>query len=274
MLDSSLKAPAFTRPIIKPRVEVKRKKVQAIPDLPIPQNLPTPPNPLRKAQVLPRIRHHHLLLPQPRKNPKDLLVPIKPKDKLCPILNPIMATTVLTLVADGFEEIEATAPINLLRRAEAVVTVASCSESLEVTGRSKITLRADTLLSQVPAPLAFDLLVLPGGPAVFELRKQAEIIDLIKSFAYANKPIGAICAAPLLLLDAGLLTTDSNCTAHESTSNELANIQPNDAVIKEGKIITSRGAGTAVEFGLTLINYLFGPDKENEIRSSIHADLS
>ena len=185
-----------------------------------------------------------------------------------------MAPTVLTLLADGFEEIEATAPIDLLRRAEAEVTVASCSDSKEVTGRSNITLRADTLLSQIADPLAFDLLVLPGGPAVFDLRKRPEIIDLIRSFADSGKPIGAICAAPLLLLDAGVISPDSTCTAHGSTSNELTNLNPNEAVIQHGKIITSRGAGTAVEFGLSLIKELFGRDKESEIRVSIHADLS
>ena len=185
-----------------------------------------------------------------------------------------MAPTVLTLLADGFEEIEATAPIDLLRRAEAEVTVTSCSDSTEVTGRSNITLRADTLLSQIPDPLAFDLLVLPGGPAVFDLRKRPKIIDLIRSFADSGKLIGAICAAPLLLLDAGVITADSTCTAHGSTSNELANLNPSQAVIQDGKIITSRGAGTAVEFGLALIKELFGTDKESEIRVSIHADLS
>ena len=185
-----------------------------------------------------------------------------------------MATTVLTLLADGFEEIEATAPIDLLRRADAEVTVASCSGSLEVTGRSKITLRTDTLLSKIPDPLAFDLLVLPGGPAVFELRKRAEIIDLIRTFADTGKPIGAICAAPLLLLDAGVITSDSPCTAHGSTSNELTNLKQKLAVVQEEKIITSRGAGTAVEFGLALINELFGLQKANEIRASIHADLT
>ena len=185
-----------------------------------------------------------------------------------------MATTVLTLLADGFEEIEATAPIDLLRRADAEVTVASCSGSLEVTGRSKITLRTDTLLSKIPDPLAFDLLVLPGGPAVFELRKRSEIIDLIRTFADTGKPIGAICAAPLLLLDAGVITSDSPCTAHGSTSNELTNLKQKLAVVQEEKIITSRGAGTAVEFGLALINELFGLQKANEIRASIHADLS
>jgi len=184
-----------------------------------------------------------------------------------------MAKTVLTLLADGFEEIEATAPIDLLRRAEAEVTVASCSDSLDVTGRSTITLRADTLLSHAPDPLAFDLLVLPGGPAVFELRKRPEIIDLIRDFADTGKPIGAICAAPLLLLDAGVITSDSTCTAHGSTEEEIPQLAKNKAVVQDGKIITSRGAGTAVEFGLSLIQELFGQEKANEIRASIHADF-
>ena len=184
-----------------------------------------------------------------------------------------MAKTVLTLLADGFEEIEATAPIDLLRRAEAEVTVASCSDSLDVTGRSTITLRADTLLSHVPDPLAFDLLVLPGGPAVFELRKRPEIIDLIRDFADTGKPIGAICAAPLLLLDAGVITSDSTCTAHGSTEEEIPQLSKNKAVVQDGQIITSRGAGTAVKFGLALIQELFGQEKANEIRASIHADF-
>jgi 4-methyl-5(b-hydroxyethyl)-thiazole monophosphate biosynthesis len=184
-----------------------------------------------------------------------------------------MAKTVLTLLADGFEEIEATAPIDLLRRAEAEVTVASCSDILDVTGRSTITLRADTLLSHIPEPLAFDLLVLPGGPAVFELRKRPEIIDLIRDFADTGKPIGAICAAPLLLLDAGVITSDSTCTAHGSTEEEIPQLSKSKAVVQDGQIITSRGAGTAVEFGLSLIKKLFGQEKANEIRASIHADF-
>ncbi len=184
-----------------------------------------------------------------------------------------MATTVLTLLADGFEEIEATAPIDLLRRADAEVMVASCSDNLEITGRSQIILRADCLLTGIEDPLAFDLLVLPGGPAVFGLRKRPEIINLIRDFANSGKPIGAICAAPLLLLDAGLITPDSACTAHGSTGDEIPQLSQNQPVVQDGQLITSRGAGTAVEFGLALIQKLFGSEKENEIRSSIHADL-
>ena len=184
-----------------------------------------------------------------------------------------MATTVLTLLTDGFEEIEATSPIDLLRRADAEVTVASCLDSLSITGRSNISLLADALLSDIKDPLGYDMLVIPGGPAVFELRKHPDIIDLIRNFAATGKPIGAICAAPLLLLDAGLITPDSACTAHGSTEAEIPQLSQNQPVVQDGQFITSRGAGTAVEFGLSLVQYLFGPEKESEIRSSIHADL-
>ena len=176
-----------------------------------------------------------------------------------------MAKTVLTLLADGFEEIEATAPIDLLRRAEAEVTVASCSDSLDVTGRSNITLRADCLLTGIEDPLHFDLLVLPGGPAVFELRKRTEIIELIRPFPIPANPLVPSAAAPLLLLDAGLITPDSACTAHGSTGDEIPHLIQNQPVVQDGQIITSRGAGTAVEFGLCLISRLFGPEKESEI---------
>ena len=71
-----------------------------------------------------------------------------------------------------------------------------------------------------------------------------------------------------------MITSDSTCTAHGSTSNELTNLKQKLAVVQEEKIITSRGAGTAVEFGLALINELFGLQKANEIRASIHADLT
>ena len=184
-----------------------------------------------------------------------------------------MAKSVLILLADGFEEIEATAPIDLLRRAEAEVTVVSCSDSRFITGRSMISQQADALLSDINDPLDYDMLVIPGGPAVFELRKRPDIIDLIRNFAATGKPIGAICAAPLLLLDSELITKETDCTAHGSTKGEIPQISENKSVVEDGQLITSRGAGTAVEFGLSLIERLFGEDKQLEIRSSIHADL-
>lgn len=180
-----------------------------------------------------------------------------------------MISQVLVPLAHGFEEIEATCPIDLLRRAEVEVVTASCESELEVCGRSGIVIRADQFLRE-SQPSQFDLLVLPGGPAVFELRKNESFLQLIKDFSDLQRPIAAICAAPLLLQDLGLLD-GKRITGHESISNELAGLYSNQAVIKEGNIITSRGAGTAIEFGLSLVELLCGTLKAEEIRDSIHA---
>ena len=99
-----------------------------------------------------------------------------------------MPSSVLVLLADGFEEIELICPVDLLRRAGATVVMASCENSLEVTGRSSICIRADRLLSEIDSPMDFDLLILPGGPAVFELRKRNGIISLVSDFAGSAKP--------------------------------------------------------------------------------------
>ena len=180
-----------------------------------------------------------------------------------------MIPQVLVPLAHGFEEIEATCPIDLLRRADVEVVTASCEDDLVVIGRSGIALQAEVLLSDISVE-SFDLLVLPGGPSVFKLREKREILELIKSFHSTEKPIGAICAAPLLLHDAGLLK-DLSYTAHGSVSNELKEMKNDQAVVKDGLIITSRGAGTAVEFGLSLVELLCGREKAVEIRESIHA---
>lgn len=180
-----------------------------------------------------------------------------------------MIPQVLIPLAHGFEEIEATCPIDLLRRAEVEVVTASCESELEVCGRSGLIIRADQFL-QDSSPDQFDLLILPGGPAVFELRKDEKVLNLVREFANSDRPIGAICAAPLLLLDAGVLK-DQKFTAHGSTIDELPALISEQAVVQDRKIITSRGAGTAVEFGLALVNLLCGKEKEQEIRSSIHA---
>lgn len=185
-----------------------------------------------------------------------------------------MYPSALVLIAPGFEEIEAIVPIDLLRRADSLVTLASCSDTLVVTGRSNITLHTDCLLTEISDPFSFDLLIIPGGPAIVDLRNRTEILNLIRKFASMGKLIGAICAAPLLLLDAGLITKESPCTAHGSTVEELPQLSQNEPVVQNGQLITSRGAGTSVEFGLSLINCLFGPEKVCEIRSSIHADLA
>jgi len=178
-----------------------------------------------------------------------------------------MKKRVLCLLVTGFEEIELIAPIDLLRRAEADVLVASVDGEQLVTGRCGVTIQADARLADV-ADQPFDLLFIPGGPGVKALREDGRAALLARVFAQAGRPVTAICAAPLVLADAGLLT-GKRFTAHFSVHSQLPGVLANERVVKDGNIITSRGAGTAVEFGLALVRELFGEVKSQEIADAI-----
>jgi protein deglycase len=177
--------------------------------------------------------------------------------------------TVLALLPEGFEEIEAVTPIDLLRRAGAEVTVAALAEGVHVTGRTGITLHADTHLGAV-ADQTFDLVFLPGGPGVKHLRADERVGRLLKTHQAGDRWLTAICAAPTVLNDAGLLA-GKRYTAHFSVAGELPELRSDERVVKDGKLITSQGAGTALEFGLSLVQALFGVEKAREIAKSVCA---
>lgn len=179
-----------------------------------------------------------------------------------------MNKRVLCLLAAGFEEIETVTPIDLLRRAAVDVTVAALGESLSVTGRSGLTMQADVLLSQVDGG-DYDLLFLPGGPGVKGMREDGRPAALAQAFASAGKTVTAICAAPAILHDAGVLAGKA-FTAHFSVREELGGTRE-DRVVMDGGVITSRGAGTALDFGLALVRELCGQEKADEIAKSIMA---
>lgn len=180
-----------------------------------------------------------------------------------------MSKRILCLLAPGFEEIEAVTPIDLLRRAGAEVVVASLNGESLVTGRSKLVLQADAALVDV-ADKDFDLLLLPGGPGVQALRADGRPANLARKFFDAEKLVGAICAAPAVLKDAGLLG-NRNFTAHFSIYEEVPGAQAQERVVRDGNILTARGAGTALDFGLALVRTLFGDAKAEEIARSIMA---
>ncbi len=179
-----------------------------------------------------------------------------------------MSKKVLCVLAPGFEEIETIAPVDLLRRAGVEVTVASLGDSLLVTGRSGITMQADALLESVDAE-SFDLLFLPGGPGVKGMREDGRPAALSRQFGAAGKLVTAICAAPTILHDAGLLKGKAY-TAHFSVRDELTEAT-NDRVVAADGIVTSRGAGTALDFGLELVRQLCGEVKAAEIAGAIMA---
>ena len=158
---------------------------------------------------------------------------------------------VLVILAHGFEEIEVVTPVDLLRRAGVEVTLAALSDSIHVTGRNGLTLHADTTLSAV-ANRDFDCLFLPGGPGTAELRADPRVRAGVLRYSAAGRWLAAICAAPIVLQDAGLLA-GKRYTAHASVARELPHIMADQRVVVDGQMVTSRGAGTAVDFGLVLV---------------------
>ncbi|MFI5336827.1 MAG: DJ-1 family glyoxalase III [Opitutales bacterium] len=173
----------------------------------------------------------------------------------------------LVIFADGFEEIEAFTPIDLLRRAGVEVTTASLPDNRHVTGRSGITAHTDTALAQV-MDRDFELILLPGGAGVKGLRADPRVPQIVLRHYEAGAWLAAICAAPTVLLDCGLLE-GKQYTAHYSVAGELPHILSAEKVVTDGKICTSRGAGTAVEFGLHLVTLLVSGDKAREIGKAI-----
>jgi 4-methyl-5(b-hydroxyethyl)-thiazole monophosphate biosynthesis len=177
---------------------------------------------------------------------------------------------VLVPLADGVEEIEAVAVVDILRRAGCDVVTASVDE-MEVKARCGTRLVADTKFSDV-AGRSWDLVVIPGGgPGVERLRGMPEIRHLVQDQVEKGRLVGAICAGPRILADAGLLDGKrAACHASAEEGMEKARIVTLP-VVEDGWIVTSRGPGTAVEFALRLVRRLLGQGVEDEVRKQIHA---
>jgi 4-methyl-5(b-hydroxyethyl)-thiazole monophosphate biosynthesis len=176
---------------------------------------------------------------------------------------------VLCVFADGFEEIETLAPVDLLRRAGAEVVLASVGSGRWLTGRCGVRVEAEVMLSEVETGL-FDVLLIPGGPGVKALRADGRPARLAREFVDGGRWVAAICAAPTVLADAGLLA-GRRFTAHASVQGELPLALGGERVVEDGPLVTSRGAGTALDFGLAMVRRLFGEERAREIALAIMA---
>lgn len=173
-------------------------------------------------------------------------------------------------MADGFEEIEAITIIDVLRRAGAEVIVAGV-ENRALVGSRKIKLVPDVSLDQIKHD-EFDMIVLPGGQAgVDNLRKNATVLGLLQRLHEEKKWIGAICAAPLVLRDAGLIR-ELKLTSYPGFEKELQGADyAQDRVVTDGRFITSRGPGTAMEFALKIVEVLYDRQKADELSETMLA---
>lgn len=180
-----------------------------------------------------------------------------------------MKKSALFIFTDGVEELELIAPVDYLRRAGVVVTLASMSDSMHITSRGGITFHADQLFSDLELLDSYDMLVIPGGPGVITLREQGTAAMVAADFFQKGKWIAAICAAPLILKDAGLID-HKKFTTHHTCREILTESITTQAVVEDGTIITSPGPGTAVEFALTLVEILCGKDVRAELVADTH----
>jgi 4-methyl-5(b-hydroxyethyl)-thiazole monophosphate biosynthesis len=176
---------------------------------------------------------------------------------------------VLVPLAEGFEEIEAVAIVDVLRRAEVTVTVAGLA-ARRVTGAHGIAMEADALLAEVD-PTTYDMLVLPGGmPGTTNLMADARVVDAVRELHARGRTTAALCAAPRVLATAGVLA-GREVTSHPSVRGMLApaEVRASPRVIRSGTIVTSQGPGTAIEFSLELVRELCGPERAEALSAAL-----
>ena len=182
-----------------------------------------------------------------------------------------MNKSVCILLADGFEESEAIVPADLLKRLGVNITFCSVTQNKEVTGTHGFKLISDTTINNI-TPKNFDVLMLPGGlPGTTNLRDCDEVISLIQQSHKENKIIGAICAAPIVLKDAGIaknitITGYPNC--EQFSKNPDFTFTGKDVEVSE-KIITAKAMGKAHLFAFEIAKSLgFSNDDINALSSS------
>ncbi|MFW6163679.1 MAG: DJ-1 family glyoxalase III [Planctomycetota bacterium] len=175
-----------------------------------------------------------------------------------------MAKTAIVVLADGFEEIEAVTPIDILRRAEVEVEVVGL-EAEQVTGGHGIIFHADRVLGETEMP---DAIILPGGKEGAEnLAASAKLAAILKAQAEAGRLVAAICASPGCVLAAHGLLDRKKATCYPSFEERFdeSTTHVTEDVVLDGNILTSRGPGTAFAFGLALCRELAGDAKADEL---------
>lgn len=175
---------------------------------------------------------------------------------------------IYVLLAEGFEELEAMAPVDLLRRAGAAVQTVSIADNKIVTGARGIPVVADIMLDEVDFE-EMEMLVLPGGyPGYENLGNCPAAMDLLKRAAEAEKTVAAICGAPSVPGKLGLLK-GRKATCYPGMEDTLGCEALPHKVVESGHFITSRAAGTSIDFALALVAKAVSPEKAAEIAKGI-----
>ena len=173
------------------------------------------------------------------------------------------------LFAEGYETVEALMVVDLLRRAGVTVTMAAITEEETVRSSHGVCVGMDAVLGEVDL-LSYDAIILPGGmPGTLHLGESDAVRKAVLAMHEAGKIVAAICAAPGVLGRYGLLQGKRACSFPDHEVNLTGAEVSREPVVTDGNIVTSRGLGTAMEFGLKLLELLVGPEKRDEIKEKI-----
>ncbi len=183
-----------------------------------------------------------------------------------------MAKKVLVILADGFEEVEATSPIDVLRRAGASVTVAALKPEKGnlVRGAHDVWVRCDVELWDVRED-RFDAIVLPGGmPGAMNLHKSEVVNSVVLDTYKRGDLVCAICASPAFVLAPTGILNGKKCTCYPGCESVAPQVKFGSyRAVRDGNVITSAGPGTALEFGILIAEALFG----KEVSESVFSDM-
>ncbi|MBR2704259.1 MAG: DJ-1/PfpI family protein [Clostridia bacterium] len=168
------------------------------------------------------------------------------------------------LLADGFEEVEALTPKDVFSRAGFICDLVSIKENNVVRSTHEVCVLADKVFSQCGNFSEYDMIVLPGGmPGAKFLAESEKVLNIVRDFDNQGKYIGAICAAPSLVLSRAGIGVGRKVTSYPGMDGYLSDsVYMEDAVVQDNNLITSRGPATAFEFAFKLVDVLGGNSSE------------
>ena len=178
----------------------------------------------------------------------------------------------MVLLAEGFEEVEALTVVDVLRRGGVKVTVAAVGDSLEVAGAHGIRVTADALFAGASGGEC-DALVLPGGPGTQQLREDARVIERVRRQKTEERHVCAICAAPLVLVDAHVLDEGQHVTCYPTCVMDLDRASAGVPVVVDGNVITGQAPGAAMLFALVILQHLMGDPVAHKVARALVTDV-
>jgi len=177
---------------------------------------------------------------------------------------------VMVFLANGFEEVEALTVVDYLRRMDIEVDTVSITQEKQVNGAHDIPVLADKTIDEIDEVDSYDGVVIPGGmPGATNLRDNPRVIEIVKEMDNKGKLAAAICAGPIVLEKAGVIS-GKKVTSYPGFEDQLSSgVYEQESVVRDQNIITARGPALAVDFAIEIVKYLLGQEKADELKKGI-----